>query len=101
MTLELFKNGPKVSPNSMPARLLLAFLGSAGLYYVNIMPALVDGLKVGLGFSNKQAGLVGSCNVYGAATGAFLIVFLVRRINNWRFAAHLFLLGLLSMDLLS
>jgi predicted MFS family arabinose efflux permease len=97
---ELFINVPKVSPNSMLARLLLAFLGSAGLYYVNIMPALVDGLKVGLGFSNKQAGLVGSCNVYGAATGAFLIAFLVRRIN-WRSAAHLLLLGLIGMDLLS
>ncbi len=84
----------------MVARFLLAFLATAGFFYVNIMPALVDGLKVGLGFSNKQAGLVGSCNVYGAACGAFLIVFLVRRIN-WRFAAHLFLLGLLSMDLLS
>jgi predicted MFS family arabinose efflux permease len=84
----------------MLARLLLAFLGSAGLYYVNIMPALVDGLKVGLGFSNKQAGLVGSCNVYGAACGAFLIAFLVRRIN-WRSAAHLLLLGLIGMDLLS
>ncbi len=98
--MELFKNVPKVSPNGMPARLLLAFLGSAGLYYVNIMPALVDGLKVGLGFSNKQAGLVGSCNVYGGACGAFLIVFLVRRVN-WRSAAHLLLLGLIGMDLLS
>jgi len=84
----------------MLARLLLAFLATAGFFYVNIMPAMVDGLKVGLGFSNKQAGLVGSCNVYGAACGAFLIVFLVRRIN-WRSAAHLFLVGLLSMDLLS
>jgi predicted MFS family arabinose efflux permease len=84
----------------MPARFLLAFLATAGIFYVNIMPALVDGLKVGLGFSNKQAGLVGSCNVYGAACGAFLIAFLVRRIN-WRIAAHLFLLGLIGMDLLS
>jgi predicted MFS family arabinose efflux permease len=100
MTTKLFNNCPKVSPNSMPARVLLAFLASAGLFYVNIMPALVDGLKVGLGFSNKQAGLVGSCNVYGAACGAFLIAFLVRRIN-WRSAAHLLLLGLIGMDLLS
>ena len=84
----------------MVARFLLAFLATAGFFYVNIMPALVDGLKVGLHFSNKQAGLVGSCNVYGAACGAFLIVFLVRRIN-WRSAAHLLLLGLLGMDLLS
>jgi predicted MFS family arabinose efflux permease len=84
----------------MLARVLLAFLATAGFFYVNIMPALVDGLKVGLGFTNKQAGLVGSCNVYGAACGAFLIVFLVRRIN-WRSTAHLFLLGLIGMDLLS
>jgi predicted MFS family arabinose efflux permease len=100
MTTELLNRLPKVSPNSMPARLLLAFLATAGFFYVNIMPALVDGLKVGLGFSNKQAGLVGSCNVYGAAGGAFLIVFLVRRIN-WRSAAHLLLFGLIGMDLLS
>ena len=100
MTTELFSRLPKVSPNSMLARLLLAFLATAGFFYVNIMPALVDGLKVGLGFSNKQAGLVGSCNVYGAAGGAFLIAFLVRRIN-WRSAAHLLLFGLVGMDLLS
>ncbi len=100
MTTEPFNRLPKVSPDSMTARFLLAFLATAGFFYVNIMPALVDGLKVGLGFSNKQAGLVGSCNVYGAAGGAFLIVFLVRHIN-WRTAAHFFLLGLITMDLLS
>ena len=100
MTTQLFNRLPKVSPNSMLARVLLAFLATAGFFYVNIMPALVDGLKVGLGFTNRQAGLVGSCNVYGAACGAFLIVFLVRRIN-WRTAAHFFLLGLIVMDLLS
>ena len=100
MTTELFSNFPKVSPSSMPARILLAFLATAGFFYVNIMPALVDGLKVGLGFSNKQAGLVGSCNVYGAAGGAFLIAFLVRRID-WRSAAHLLLFGLIGVDLLS
>ncbi|MGA7292710.1 MAG: MFS transporter [Terriglobales bacterium] len=100
MTAEFFKRLPKVSPNSMLARVLLAFLATAGFFYVNIMPALVDGLKVGLGFSNKQAGLVGSCNVYGAACGAFLIAFLIRRIN-WRSAAHLCLFGLIAMDLVS
>jgi predicted MFS family arabinose efflux permease len=100
MTTELLNRSPKVSPNGMLARVLLAFLATAGFFYVNIMPALVDGLKVGLGFSNKQAGLVGSCNVYGAACGAFLIVFLVRRLN-WRSAARFFLLGLIGMDLLS
>jgi len=84
----------------MPARVLLSFLATAGFFYVNIMPALVDGLKQALGFTNKQAGLVGSCNVYGAACGAFLIAFLVRHIN-WRSTAHLLLFGLISMDVLS
>ena len=100
MATEFLKSLPKVSPNSMSARLLLAFQATAGIFYVTIMPALVDGLKVGLGFSNKQAGLVGSCNVYGAACGTFLIALLVRRIN-WRMGAQLFLLGLIAMDLLS
>ncbi len=90
----------KVDAAGMVARMLLAFLATAGLYYVNIMPALVDGLKQGLGFSNRQAGLVGSANVYGAACGAFLIAFFVRRID-WKPAATRLLLGLIAMDLLS
>ena len=86
--------------DGMTARVLLAFLASAGLFYVNIMPALVDGLVKGLGFSVRQAGLAGSFNVYGAAFGAFLIVFLVRRIR-WRPAAYLFLTGMIAMDVVS
>jgi predicted MFS family arabinose efflux permease len=79
---------------------LLAFLATAGLFYVNIMPALVDGLIEGLGFSNRDAGLVGSANVYGAAVGAFSAVFIVKRIN-WRRAAVVLLLGLITVDLVS
>jgi hypothetical protein len=84
----------------MAARVLLAFLLTAGMYYVNLMPALVDGLKEGLGFSNKQAGLVGSFNVYGLACGGLFIAFIVRRIP-WRSTARFLLVGLVCMDLLS
>jgi len=97
---KLYNSLPKVSPDSMTARILLSFLATAGFFYVNIMPALVDGLKQGLGFTNEQAGLVGSLNVYGAACGTFLIAFIVQRIR-WRPVAHLLLLGLISMDVLS
>lgn len=90
----------KVSPHGMAARVLLAFLTTAGLYYVNIMPALVDGLKQGMGFTNQQAGLVGSMNVYGAACGAFAIAFFVRRLN-WKWAAQGLLIALIGLDLLS
>jgi predicted MFS family arabinose efflux permease len=86
--------------NSMVARVLLAFLTTAGLFYVNIMPALVDGLVEGLGFTSRQAGLVGSANVYGAATGALIIVFFVKKLA-WKKAALLLLVLLISMDLLS
>lgn len=94
------RNFPVAAPNGEVARVLLAFLATAGLFYVNIMPALVDGLIEGLGFSNREAGLVGSANVYGAAVGAFTAVFVVKRIN-WRMAAIVLLCGLISVDLIS
>ena len=91
---------PEVAPNGAAARLFLGFVVTAGLYYVNIMPVMVDALTEGLNFSRKQAGYVSSANVYGAAVGAFAIVFLVKRLQ-WRPTARLLLGGLLLMDLLS
>ncbi len=95
----LFSNY-QLAPNSMAARVFLSFLATAGLFYVNIMPALVDGLIKGLGFSNQDAGFVGSANVYGAAAGALAAVFLVKRIA-WKPASLLLLAGLISIELIS
>jgi predicted MFS family arabinose efflux permease len=92
--------GRAVAADGLAARTFLAFLATAGLYYVNIMPAIVDGLIEGLDFSPQDAGFVGSANVYGAAAGALLIVFLVRRLN-WRRSAYALLAGLIAMDFLS
>jgi predicted MFS family arabinose efflux permease len=89
---------PTAAPNGELARVLLAFLATAGLFYVNIMPALVDGLIEGLGFSNREAGLVGSANVYGAAVGAFTAVFVVKRVS-WRAVAVVLLLVMIAIDL--
>src|SRR5579864_1884935 len=100
MTTRFPSSRQKVAPTSMLARVLLAFLAAAGLFYVPIIPALVDGVKQGLGFTNKQAGMVASFNVYGAAFGAFLIAFIVTHVN-WRTTAYAFLFGLIGMDLLS
>ncbi|WP_339671805.1 MFS transporter [Dasania marina] len=96
----LLKRLPIASANGEIARVLLSFLATAGLFYVNIMPALIDGLIDGLGFSNRDAGFVGSANVYGAALGALTAVFIVKRIN-WKKTALLLLLGLLVTDLFS
>ena len=79
---------------------MLAFLATAGLFYVNIMPALVDGLVTGLGFSNAQAGNVAAANVYGAACGALIAVFIVKRIS-WRPVACALLAVLIAIDLAS
>lgn len=89
-----------VSPDGAAARIFLSFLATAGLFYVNIMPAIIDGLIGGLGLSVRQAGYVGSANVYGAALGALVIVFLVRRLR-WRAAAYALLALLITMDFVS
>ncbi len=96
----IFDRFSKVGPNSMAARVFLAFLATAGMFYVNILPALVDGLITALGFDNQQAGTVASANLYGAAVGAFLIVFLIRKLN-WQWMALILLLGMISIDFAS
>ena len=70
----MYDRFPKVSPNGLTAGLCLAGLATAGLCYVNIMPAIVNGLIEGLGFTNQQAGYVASANTYSAAFGALLLV---------------------------
>jgi predicted MFS family arabinose efflux permease len=82
------------------AAFLLALLTTAGLFYVNIMAAIVTGLSDGLGFSLRDAGLVGSANVFGAAAGSLVAVFLVKRLP-WRRTAAMLLTVLLGLDLLS
>lgn len=91
---------PRAAPDGLVASVLLAFLATAGLFYVNIMSAIVAGIADGLGVSEQQAGWVGSANVYGAAAGALLAVFIVKRVA-WRPAAIIALLSLISIDIAS
>lgn len=86
------------SPDSLAASFIFSCVATAGLFYVNIMAALVTGLQDALHFSARDAGLVGSANVYGAAAGALLAVLLVRRLD-WRRAALVSLLLLIGIDL--
>ncbi|MDN7136731.1 MFS transporter [Pseudidiomarina sp. 1ASP75-14] len=89
-----------VAANGHLARIMLAFLATAGLFYVNIMPALVSGLISGLGFSNQDAGFVGSLNIYGAAVGAFFAIFIIRRIE-WKPVCIGLLVALIAVDFCS
>ncbi|WP_343861224.1 MFS transporter [Aliiglaciecola litoralis] len=90
----------KIAPDGMAVRVMLAFLATAGLFYVNIMPAIVSGLIDSLGFSRTDAGLVASFNIYGAAVGALAAVFLITRVY-WKPLAAMLLIGLISMDAIS
>ncbi len=85
-------------PDGLIAAALLAFLATAGMFYVNIMAAIVDGLVAGLGLSDQQAGFIGSVNIYGASLGALVAVFIVKRIA-WRPAALVCLAILIAMDI--
>ena len=80
--------------------LLFALLATAGFFYINIMSAIVDGLITGLGFSNVQAGMVGSANIYGASVGSLCAVFVVRRIE-WRPTLVVLFSLLIAIDLTS
>ncbi|KCZ86176.1 major facilitator superfamily transporter [Hyphomonas adhaerens MHS-3] len=86
--------------DGLAAAVLLAFLATAGLFYVNIMAAIVDGLVSGIGLTEGQAGQIGSVNIYGAALGALVAVFLIRAVP-WKILATFCLVILVGIDLLS
>lgn len=91
---------PTAAPNGLVAAVILAFLATAGMFYVNIMAAIVDGLITGLGFSDGQAGNIAAANIYGAAVGALAAILVIKRVP-WRLSATLLLLLLLAIDLAS
>ena len=89
---------PAVLSDSLWLYLLFALLATAGFFYINIMSAIVDGLITGLGFSNAEAGLVGSANIYGASVGSLCAVFVVRHVQ-WKPALGLLFALLMAIDL--
>ncbi|MEM6746954.1 MAG: MFS transporter [Pseudomonadota bacterium] len=89
---------PKAAPEGLVAAILLSFLATAGLFYVNIMAAIVDGLVDSLGITENQAGNIGSANIYGAAIGALTAVPVIKRLS-WGPLAVGSLLMLLALDL--
>ncbi|MFT5329796.1 MAG: DHA1 family inner membrane transport protein [Parasphingorhabdus sp.] len=99
-TQDSARRWPTAPPDGVLAGIMLSFLATAGLFYVNIMAAIVDGLKNGLGFTDSQAGNVAAANIYGAALGALVAIFLIKRVS-WRYVAFGLLLTLIAIDLAS
>lgn len=86
-----------LDPNGWTARIFLCFAATAGIVYVNIMPALVDALHAGLGFSVQESGRIGSANTYGGALGAFTMAFIAPRLP-WRRTLAILSLALMAFD---
>jgi predicted MFS family arabinose efflux permease len=97
---DIARRWPTAPPDGLLAAALLAFLATAGFFYVNIMAALVAGLVDGLGFTESDAGRVGSLNIYGAAFGALIAIAIVGRVR-WRAFAIFALIALMTIDALS
>lgn len=97
----LFSTIPKATSQGWAASILLAFLSSAGLYYVNIFPVIVDSLMAGAGLSAAQAGEITFANTMGAVIGAFTVSLLVKKIPQWKTAAFALLLCSIGMDVLT
>ena len=100
MPMNLYANRPRAAPDGLLAAVLLSFLATAGFMYVNIMPAIVEGLQTGLHFTTAVAGRVGAANIYGAAVGALLASLLVTQ-WPWRRTALTLLIVLIGIDLAS
>jgi predicted MFS family arabinose efflux permease len=91
----------QVKENSWQASLLLAFLASAGLYYINIFAAITDALMVGAGLTSIQAGQITSSNALGAAFGALMITLFIRVIPKWKIVALFLLITLITLDVIT
>lgn len=90
----------QVGENNLFAYVFLAFVASAGIFYVSAIPSIVSALKDGVGFTAQQAGYAVSANGYGSMLGALIAVGLVRRVN-WKKAVSVLLLLMIFMELSS
>ncbi len=86
--------------SSIIAAILYSILATAGLFYVNLGGAFLSAFVDGLGVERDIAGFIVSANKYGAAFGALIATFLVKRLD-WRKTVKLLFLCLIVFDLIS
>lgn len=86
--------------SSFIAAIFYSILATAGLFYVNLGGAFLSAFVDGLGVERDTAGFIVSANKYGAAFGALLATFLVKKIE-WRKAIRILFYGLIVIDLIS
>ena len=84
--------------SSFIAAIFYSILATAGLFYVNLGGAFLSAFVDGLGVERDTAGFIVSANKYGAAFGALLATFLVKKIE-WRKAIRILFYGLIVFRL--
>jgi DHA1 family inner membrane transport protein len=90
----------RVKSDGFVAYILLAFVTTAGLFYVNLGGAFLSAFVDGMGLSRADAGFITSANKYGAAFGALIAAFIVKRIQ-WRKSVYILFPILIIVDLIS
>lgn len=90
----------KVPEEGILAAVLLSFMATAGLFYVNLGGAFLSAFVDGMGLSREAAGYVDSANKYGAAFGALMAAFAVGRLP-WRKTIYFCFAIMIAIDFLS
>jgi predicted MFS family arabinose efflux permease len=85
---------------SLVAAILYSIIATAGLFYVNLGGAFLSAFVDGLGVQRDVAGYIVSANKYGAAFGALLATFFVKKLE-WRFVLRILFICLIIVDLIS
>jgi len=85
---------------SLVAAILYSIIATAGLFYVNLGGAFLSAFVDGLGVERDVAGFIVSANKYGAAFGALLATFFVKKLE-WRFVLRILFICLIIVDLIS
>ena len=85
---------------SFVAAILYSIIATAGLFYVNLGGAFLSAFVDGLGVERDVAGYIVSANKYGAAFGALLATFFVKKLE-WRFVLRILFICLIVVDLIS
>ena len=86
--------------SSLMAAILYSIIATAGLFYVNLGGAILSAFVDGLGVQRDVAGYIVSANKYGAAFGALLATFVVKKLE-WRYILRRLFFCLIVVDLIS
>ena len=100
LTMNTLKLNNTFTQTSFVAAILYSIIATAGLFYVNLGGAFLSAFVDGLGVERDVAGYIVSANKYGAAFGALLATFFVKKLE-WRFVLRILFICLIVVDLIS